>query len=106
MATTTTATTTASSTTTTTTPVGHDDEILSLDAQIDLLDRHGYLFGQKLAASMSPLLHGTVYRELGLQWEQFRLDSTDMNLFLRLMHHPKFYGSFPLPFTGMLSETD
>ena len=55
---------------------------------------------------MSPLLHGTVYRELGLQWEQFRLDSTDMNLFLRLMHHPKFYGSFPLPFTGMLSETD
>lgn len=59
---------------------------------------------------MSPMLHGTVYRELGLQWEQFRLDSTDMKLFLRLMHHPKFYGSFSLPlssqFPVMVSETD
>lgn len=60
---------------------------------IDHLDRHGYLFGQKLAASMSPLLHATVYRELGLRWEQIRLDSTDMDLFLRLIRHPKFYGT-------------
>jgi quinate dehydrogenase len=60
--------------------------------QIEKLDRHGYLFGQKLAASMSPLLHATVYRELGLQWEQIRLDSADMDLFLQLIQHPKFYG--------------
>ncbi|KAK3320160.1 hypothetical protein B0T19DRAFT_282830 [Cercophora scortea] len=74
------------------THVQHDQES-SLAARRDLLDRHGYLFGQKLAASMSPLLHEVVYRELGLRWEQMRLDSTDMDLFLRLMHHPKFYGA-------------
>ncbi|KAK3935448.1 hypothetical protein QBC46DRAFT_397481 [Diplogelasinospora grovesii] len=66
---------------------------LSLAADVDRLDRHGYLFGQKLAASMSPLLHSVVYRELGLNWEQIRLDSADMDLFLRLIRHPKFYGA-------------
>lgn len=60
--------------------------------RVGQLDRHGYLFGQKLTASMSPLLHEIVYRELGLEWEQIRLDSTDMSLFLQLIQHPKFYG--------------
>lgn len=60
--------------------------------QVDHLDRHGYLFGQKLTASMSPLLHDVVYKNIGLNWAQVRLDSTDMDLFLKLRQHPKFYG--------------
>lgn len=59
---------------------------------LDRLDRHGYLFGQKLTASLSPLLHDVVYQNLGLNWAQVRLDSTDMDLFLHLRQHPKFYG--------------
>jgi quinate dehydrogenase len=65
---------------------------LHLGPQIERLDRHGFLFGKKLTASMSPLLHDVVYQGLGLNWEQIRLDSTDMDLFLRLIRHPKFYG--------------
>lgn len=59
---------------------------------VDHLDKHGYLFGQKLTASMSPLLHDIVYKNIGLNWAQSRLDSTDMDLFLKLRQHPKFYG--------------
>ncbi|KAK4097086.1 NAD(P)-binding protein [Parathielavia hyrcaniae] len=66
---------------------------LHLESRIDRLERHGFLFGKKLTASMSPLLHDVVYRGLGLGWEQIRLDSTDMDLFLRLIRHPKFYGA-------------
>lgn len=64
---------------------------------VDHLDRHGYLFGQKLTASLSPLLHDVVYQNLGLDWAQVRLDSTDMDLFLRLRQHPRFYGQVHLP---------
>ncbi|KAJ0122544.1 quinate-3 [Diaporthe amygdali] len=60
---------------------------------VDHLDRHGYLFGQKITASLSPLLHDTIYQEIGLNWAQVRLDSTDMDLFLQLRQHPKFYGA-------------
>lgn len=95
--TTTTTTTTATTTTTKTAPAAQQDEqqplALTLASRIDQLDRHGFLFGQKLAASMSPLLHAVVYEGLGLNWEQIRLDSTDMDLFLRLIRHPKFYGT-------------
>lgn len=66
---------------------------LTLDSRIGQLDKHGYLFGTKLSASMSPLLHHVVYQGLGLNWEQIRLDSTDMDLFLRLIRHPRFYGT-------------
>lgn len=61
--------------------------------KVDHLERHGYLFGQKLTASMSPLLHDVVYQNLGLKWAQLRLDSTDMDLFLKLRQDPKFYGA-------------
>ncbi|AEO60152.1 hypothetical protein MYCTH_2309055 [Thermothelomyces thermophilus ATCC 42464] len=81
------------STTTTVTRERKQTVAPDLDSQIAKLDRHGLLFGQKLTASMSPLLHDVVYRELGLNWEQLRLDSTDMDLFLRLIRHPKFYGA-------------
>lgn len=60
---------------------------------ISHLDRHGYLFGQKLTASLSPLLHDVVYRNLNVNWAQLRLDSTDMALFLTLRQHPNFYGA-------------
>ncbi|KAK4460038.1 hypothetical protein QBC42DRAFT_110897 [Cladorrhinum samala] len=66
---------------------------LSFDSRIDQLAKHGFLFGKKIAASMSPLLHSVVYRGLGLDWEQLRFDSDDMDSFLRLIRHPKFYGA-------------
>lgn len=65
-------------------------------SQIDKLDRHGYLFGHGISHSMSPLLHQTIYDNLGLRWGQIPLDSTDMSLFLKLRQDPKFYGKFPL----------
>ncbi|KAL2146459.1 hypothetical protein VTI28DRAFT_3928 [Corynascus sepedonium] len=81
------------STTATVTREHEPTSVLGLDSQINKLDKHGFLFGKKLAASMSPLLHDVVYQELGLNWEQIRLDSTDMDLFLRLIRHPQFYGA-------------
>lgn len=55
-------------------------------------DRHGYLFGIKLANSFSPFFHGVIYKELGLRWGQARLDSSDMDMFLKLIEHPDCYG--------------
>lgn len=63
--------------------------------RVDHFEKHGYLFGQKLAASMSPLLHDIVYQNIGLNWGQVRLDSTDMDLFLELRQDPNFYGASP-----------
>ncbi|UNI17144.1 Quinate/shikimate dehydrogenase (NAD(+)) [Purpureocillium takamizusanense] len=57
------------------------------------LDKHGYLFGQKITHSLSPFLHQVIYESLGLRWGQVRLDSCDMELFLRLVRHPDFYGA-------------
>lgn len=59
------------------------------------LDRHGYLFGLKIQASMSPLLHKTIYDGIGLKWEQLRLESSDIPQFLELIRDPKAYGSCP-----------
>ena len=56
------------------------------------VERHGYLFGFPIAHSMSPLFHNTVYADLGLNWNQFYLESTDMELFKKLRQDPKFYG--------------
>lgn len=64
----------------------------SLAVQISRFDRHGYLFGQNIANSLSPYLHCVVYNNLGLSWGQVRLDSSDINLFLELTQHPDFYG--------------
>lgn len=62
-------------------------------AGIRELERHGYLFGLKLANSWSPYLHDVIYKHLGLSWGQVRLDSADMDLFLQLVQHPDFYGA-------------
>jgi quinate dehydrogenase len=56
------------------------------------VEKHGYLFGYPIAHSFSPLFHQTVYDDLGLNWSQLFLESTDMDLFLRLRQDPKFYG--------------
>lgn len=56
------------------------------------LDKHGYLFGQKLTHSLSPFLHQTIYDHLNLRWGQLRLDSSDLQLFLNLVQHPSCYG--------------
>ncbi|ORY70368.1 quinate dehydrogenase [Pseudomassariella vexata] len=66
---------------------------LPLPPQTRHVDRHGYLFGQKIAASMSPLFHKTIYQALGLPWEQVLLDSADIPQFLELIKDPKFYGA-------------
>jgi quinate dehydrogenase len=68
---------------------------MSLEARtpdVSQVERHGYLFGHPIAHSMSPLLHQTVYDNMGLDWSQIPLDSKDMNLFLELIKHPQFYG--------------
>jgi quinate dehydrogenase len=62
--------------------------------QVSQLERHGYLFGKKLTASLSPFLHNVIYQDLGLNWGQVRLDSADIPGFLKLAQHPDFYGMF------------
>lgn len=57
------------------------------------VEKHGYLFGQKITNSYSPLLHGSIYKNLGLDWEQYRLDSADISYFLELVKDPRCYGS-------------
>jgi quinate dehydrogenase len=61
--------------------------------EVSQVERHGYLFGYPIAHSMSPLLHKTVYDNLGLNWAQYPLESRDMSLFLQLIKHPQFYGA-------------
>lgn len=65
---------------------------VSQGSQGSQLDRHGYLFGLKIQASMSPLLHRTIYQELGLRWEQQLFESADISGFLNLIKNPDFYG--------------
>lgn len=61
------------------------------------LDRHGYLFGTHIQHSWSPYLHQIIYEDLGLNWAQLRLDSSDLGQFLGLTQNPSFYGKhFPL----------
>lgn len=64
-----------------------------MDTPNQQLDRHGYLFGQKITHSLSPFLHQLVYDRLGLAWSQIRLDSCDMQQFLQLVQDPAFYGA-------------
>ncbi|KAF3356293.1 hypothetical protein VdG1_06387 [Verticillium dahliae VDG1] len=59
----------------------------------EAVERHGYLFGQKITHSLSPFLHGTIYNEIGLNWEQTRLDSADIPMFLELIKDANFYGA-------------
>ena len=51
------------------------------------------VFGYPIAHSMSPLLHNTIYPDLKLNWGYYLLESTDIDLFLRLRQDPKFIGA-------------
>jgi hypothetical protein len=55
-------------------------------------ERFGVLFGHPIAHSYSPMMHQTVYDNIGYDWQQFLLESTDMSQFLALRQHPQFYG--------------
>lgn len=67
--------------------------------EVAQFDRHGYLFGRKITASLSPLFHQTIYEQIGLKWGQVRFDSSDMKTFLQLIQHPQFYGTKSSSFT-------
>lgn len=58
----------------------------------DHLERFGFLFGYPIARSLSPLLHRTVFQNLGLNWDYFPLPSTDVESFLKLVRDPRCYG--------------
>ena len=56
------------------------------------VDGIGCLFGFPIAHSMSPLMHNTVSKALGLRWRYSLLESKDINEFLALLKDPKCYG--------------
>jgi hypothetical protein len=58
-------------------------------------EKFGVLFGHPIAHSYSPMMHQTVYDNIGYDWQQFLLESTDMSQFLALRQHPQFYGKSP-----------
>lgn len=64
---------------------------------VDHLDRFGFLFGYPIAHSLSPLLHQTIYQNLGLNWDYFPLPSTDVKSFLELVRDPRCYGAYSAP---------
>jgi hypothetical protein len=73
----------------------------------DHLERFGFLFGYPIAHSLSPLLHQTVFQNLGLNWDYFPLPSTDVESFLKLVRDPRCYGklqSFLLLFWLLLTS--
>lgn len=56
------------------------------------VEKFGFLFGYPISHSLSPLMHQTVYDNLGIKWQQFFLESTDVPQFLELMRRPDFLG--------------
>jgi quinate dehydrogenase len=77
-------------------------EIITCPAPaVEHLDKYGFLFGYPIAHSLSPLLHQTVYQNLGLNWDYFPLPSTDVDAFLKLVRDPRCYGKLRL-FSKML----
>jgi len=57
------------------------------------LDKFGFLVGDPIAHSLSPLFHDTIFKTLGLNWQQQLYESTDLSAFLELMKDPKFFGT-------------
>jgi quinate dehydrogenase len=57
------------------------------------LDRVNYLFGYPIAHSLSPLLHGTIYAALNLNYQQFLYESRFLEGCLSLTQDPKFFGA-------------
>lgn len=57
------------------------------------LDRVMYLFGYPISHSLSPLFHGTIYNNLGLNYEQRLYESRSLEACLALTKDPKFMGA-------------
>ncbi|KAI5254510.1 shikimate/quinate 5-dehydrogenase [Aureobasidium subglaciale] len=73
--------------------VMNDQTVVCETPDFSHVEKFGLLFGYPIAHSYSPLMHQTVYDNIGYKWQQFLLESTDMSHFLELMSHPKFYGA-------------
>jgi quinate dehydrogenase len=73
--------------------MGSTDDTVVPTPDTSHLEGVNYLFGHPIAHSLSPLLHQTVYHNLGLKWSQLPLDSTSIPTFLALTKNPKFYGA-------------
>ncbi|KAJ5689458.1 hypothetical protein N7462_003850 [Penicillium macrosclerotiorum] len=56
-------------------------------------ERTVYLFGQPIAHSLSPTFHNIIFRNVGLPWRYIRLDSTDVEDLMWLMHRDDFIGA-------------
>jgi quinate dehydrogenase len=59
----------------------------------DHLDKVSYLFGYPIAHSLSPLLHGTIYQSLSLNYAQHLYESRSLEACLVLARSPKFFGA-------------
>lgn len=60
----------------------------------DHLDGVLYLFGYPIAHSLSPLMHGTIYDDLKLNWRQHLFQSRDVAHFVSVTRsNPKFRGA-------------
>ena len=58
------------------------------------LDRIMYLVGFPIAHSLSPLLHYTIFSNLGMKWAEFLYETKDLNSFVDLMKsEPKIIGA-------------
>lgn len=57
------------------------------------LDRVSYLFGHPISHSLSPLLHGTIYASLNLNYAQHLYETRSLPACLALCHTPKFFGA-------------
>lgn len=55
--------------------------------------RVGYLFGYPIKHSLSPIVHGLVFRHLSLNYTYTLYESTSIQSFLDLTKDPQFYGS-------------
>lgn len=52
----------------------------------------GVIFGYPIKHSLSPLLHDTGFKVMGLAWQYSILESKDINEFLTLLKDPRCYG--------------
>lgn len=76
----------------TTTMATNGNVITAATPDISKREKFGLLFGYPIAHSYSPLMHQTVYDNIGYNWQQFLFESTDMSQFLEIRQHPQFYG--------------
>jgi quinate dehydrogenase len=66
-----------------------------LQKSADIAHLEGFVsfFGYPIKHSFSPLLHQTVYDNIGLKWSQIPFESVDTDKFLQILQNPKCHGS-------------